>query len=527
VRFVAVLALCLLALLFASGSANAARKSITGKLSKPNYTVIALASGGQATVVGARHARFKIRPPVRTVTLQLRGPNGTYAGPVVVGRAEGRAIVGVRSGTRVGRIRVRRGYAKVRKRLGEQALATRYTARTKHGVPIGARRFGRVRSRSIGEGAPGDRDLDGIPNVLDVDDDGDRILDRVDRRTSGRARVADSHEQFSFFSALTLQLSDTVNANAAGLTTEQVDEALSRNMTLLLPVLPGDRVPNSPELDCGGSIQEPPRPEGLIYCRPHSSGGIGRLGFEEFPDCCDLDEDGLGTLTADTGPLGQPKTAVALSPNATTQQIATGDLMIQRVIRNGLEVAFLGALQYIIGTVPALVSYDDGRGHAAAITYPYPQGEQGPGHRGNGIPVAAGPNGDVVVTLTFWRPQRRPVAAWGETGDWIDIGRLAYNVMVEESGRFCPERAFSERDPELDLRPHQFRAGVSDLAGDRQSSRGNTFTFTLNLTRCLESNGFSFDPGEHRAFNFIAENVSAVSPNSVDQAQQGIWFKRQ
>src|SRR6266480_3276310 len=96
----------LLALLAASEPADAAFKPITGKLSKPGYTVIALAANGKAKVARASRRRFRLRPPAKRVTLHLRAPNGNYAGPIVVGRSRKgrRAILGVKAGARLGRI---------------------------------------------------------------------------------------------------------------------------------------------------------------------------------------------------------------------------------------------------------------------------------------------------------------------------------------------------------------------------------------------------------------------------------------
>jgi hypothetical protein len=536
-----------LVLLAASPTDAAATKRITGKLSKPGYTVIALAASGKARSVRAKGGRFRLRPPAKRISLQLRAPNGSYAGPIVVGRRGGRVIVGVKAGARLGAVTVdaRKGFARVKRRLPKRWIDGRRTARARKGIPIGAGRFGRVRSRHVRATVRGDLDLDGIPDVLDVDDDGDKILDRLDRSSARSAvRAAadpEDPEQFGFHTRLTLYLDTTANANAAGLTPAQMDTALASGGDLLLTLLSGDASPNSPELDCGGAIQQPPRPDGLIYCRPHSSGGIGRLfqpavpdsALQPFPDCCDPDGDGLGSLNNNTGPPveGAPLGAFTLRHRATTSQIGTGDVMIQRVTRSGVETSFLAALQYVFASVPALVSYDDGQGNAVTVPYPVPAPVfgvgGGPGTRDNGLSVKARPNGDVVLTLTFWRPQRKAVPAWGETGEWIDIGRLKYEVQVEESGRRCPQSAFFEKDPDLALHSSSpiyadYAPGFSDTDGDHPASGTNTFTYTLNLTRCLESNGFSFNPGEQRGFSFLA-----VNPSGVDNAQQGVWFKRQ
>jgi hypothetical protein len=103
------------AVLFLVAPVTAAAKlgSISGTLSRPGYTVIALASNGKATSVRASHGSFSLRPPAASVTLQLRGADGIYAGPVVIGSDQKgvRAIVGVRAGARLGKItvNVRRG----------------------------------------------------------------------------------------------------------------------------------------------------------------------------------------------------------------------------------------------------------------------------------------------------------------------------------------------------------------------------------------------------------------------------------
>jgi hypothetical protein len=162
---------------------------------------------------------------------------------------------------------------------------------------------------------------------------------------------------------------------------------------------------------------------------------------------------------------------MTLHHHATTEQIGTGDLMMERVIRGGVETAFLAGLQYVFASVPAVKSL------------------------------------------------REAVPAWGESG-WIDVGRLKYEVQVQESGLRCPQDAFTTSP---DLEPNTSdNAGFTDLQGDRLANAANTFTYTLNLSRCLESNGFTFNPGDDRAFSFLA-----VNPNGPDNAQQGVWFRRE
>jgi hypothetical protein len=227
---------------------------------EPGYTLIALADSGKASSVRVKHAKFRLRPPAKLVTLHLRAPDGVYAGPVVIGQAKKgkRAIVGVRAGAKLGKVVVKpgRGYAKLARKLAGKSVAAGRWARAKKGVPIGAGNFGHVRSRNA-RGPASDPDRDGVPNPLDVDDDGDLVLDDLDRSTASAARTSQTTPaahtsqatpEYQFHSVLPLPPENVVNANAATLTTEQVDTALSSWDYLIIGILPGDSV----GLDCGG-----------------------------------------------------------------------------------------------------------------------------------------------------------------------------------------------------------------------------------------------------------------------------------
>lgn len=200
-RVVATCAATALALLVASAPGTAAPKRITGKLSKPGYTVIALTATGEGKTVRAT-PRFKLRPPARRVSLHLWGPDGFYAGPVVVGKqTNGRvAIVGVKAGAKLGKVEVnkRKGYAKVKPTLREKSLDRKRSARAKKGVPIGAGNFGFVRSKVPRKSPPGDLDADGVADPLDIDADGNLVIDLYEGGEAGVAagrRSASSAQQ--------------------------------------------------------------------------------------------------------------------------------------------------------------------------------------------------------------------------------------------------------------------------------------------------------------------------------------------
>jgi hypothetical protein len=336
---------------------------------------------------------------------------------------------------------------------------------------------------------PGDFDLDGIPEPLDVDDDGDLILDNIDR--SNAALASQLAPEFSVGSGLGLGLSETDTEHA------------SRGF-LLIHFVPGD----SAELDCGHPNT------GLVYCRRNGSTGtvfqpgVAPSAFPSFPSCCDEDHDGFGTFQV-AGP-----NLMQLVHGATTDQIRTGQVVIERLTSGGNNSQLTALIQYIFASVPALVAYDDGQGNSSTISYPVVPTPA----LAEGLPVTAGPSGDVVVRLTFRRPQRRAIP--GETGDWIDIGQLVYSAQVG-AGQGCPANTFSSDDPNLlpSPPPQPGAGGFSDQALDRPADPANTFSFTLNMTQCLQSAGLSFQQDDARDFTFPGITTSAV-------ASQAILFKR-
>jgi hypothetical protein len=517
--------LCAVALLAVAlalpASAAAKKKPITGTLSEPGYTVIALAKGGKAKTDRAPKGKFKLRPSAKKVTLHLRASDGTYAGPIVVGKKKNgkRAILGVKAGAKLGKVKIKsaKGYAKLK--LRKKWVDQKREAKAKKGVPIGAGNFGLVRSKKTKGGGPGDLDLDGIADPLDIDDDGDLVLDNIDRSpvgTSARASQSASGD-FSLSPWLIAMqgFDQAVNANAPGLSDEQIEAALPSFgfLTIGYDAGPGTSI----ELDCG-QPQGSANP-GLAYC---SAGGVGfAFAFPPtpFPGCCDPDGDGFGSLyPSPPGPGGLESTQTQFHHNATSEQIRSGDVLIQRIGRtDGSEEERVATLQYVFETNPTLVSYDDGQGNSQTLSYPTP---------GDSFPVKAGPSGDVVVELTAWRPQRRPIPP--ETGDWYDIGGLDYNVAALQGSlgpaevSICKKDSYSTTDPNLaptQISPSLFGGGdgFRDLSEDQPASPNNTFTFKVNLTECLAPLGLTLDPGENQEL-VLGASANAGEGELLDRA---------
>jgi hypothetical protein len=541
-----------LAFVLASAPASAAPKTITGELTKSGYTVIALADSGEARSAQADRGKFRLRPPAKRVTLHLRARNGTYAGPIVVGRsAKGKqAILGVKAGAKLGEVKVkpRKGYAKVERKLAERLVDAKRQARARKGVPIGAGTFGHVRSRHTRGGAPGDLDLDGIPDVLDIDDDGDLVLDDLD--PSPAARSSQTANEFRLHSALPLPPEEVVNANAATLGTDDIDEALKNwgYLSMTMTIQPGV------ELDCGGD-PDPDNPDGWIggrrYCRRGGTGSVysappprppfpGPLGGPYDPD-----GDGFGT-PPDTSFGGAPSGFV-LAHGASTAEIGAEDLLTQCLAgcrEGGPEIE--GKLNFVFVTTPALMSYSDTVGHSGSVSYPVSPGD--PGTNDNGFPVGA-PSGqeDIVLTLTSWRPQREPIPPNPDTGlggdpclkdnppcKWIDIGGLIYEAHIgrigphiggQDVGRPCPPSSFSNTDLTL-LGPtdpnFMSDAGrLLDPDADLPASPAHTYTYSLNLTHCLASLGVTWNPNEDLSLGLRA--LSQVA----GEAGTAVVFRRQ
>jgi hypothetical protein len=348
------------------------------------------------------------------------------------------------------------------------------------------------------------------------------VLDNFGRPNAARAAQVFPGGLVGLSSSIRLALEDSVNANAGPLSVQDIDARLAAHGVLMLIY----RADAPTELDC----------RGLRYCSPGGSGVRAFAGppadtpanGPAFPSCCDADGDGFGTLTSAGGLPG----LFFLSHLSTTSQIGTGDVLIARITRGGVETQHPTALQTIFATAPTLMSWSDGAGHSANITYPVPPPYTGSPPSNTrmreGFKVGAGPGGDVVLTLTFWRPQRQAIP--GEEGQWIDMGGLLYGAAPQNLGsppgpRDCPSTAYSSAHPELapegSIGP---TAGFRDRAGDRSANAANTLTFSLNITQCLAAHGLVWNTGEPLEIAINAR--SGTPPAAQDIASQRLFFLR-
>jgi hypothetical protein len=512
--------LSVLAALAVPDAAVAKPQPVSLKLSRSGYKIVALDNAGHAVKAAGRKA--KLTPTATWFTLHLVDARGNYAGPIVVAGKGTKVVVGLRAGGRLGTVKVKRGYGVVR--APRRAVDRRRTARARKGVPVGARTLGRVAGRSTGPAGAGlDVDRDGVPAAFDVDDDGDLLLDNVDKASQATLRqtpvsppnpelppasppspggpgAPTASAGFRLFSNLKLDIGLSLNANAGAVTDAQIDAALARSATLAIAVPAGDAV----ELDCLG----------LAYC---SAGGTGTtlVGNKPFPGDFDADGDGFGTITR--GATGD----FQLHPGATSAEIGSGDSFIEHVTTGGVETTAAGTLNYVFSTTPVLTTFTTGAG-GGTISYPVAPG--GLGTDQSPIPVPAGS----PIDLAFWRPQRRAIEGSGEGSGFVDIGHLTYSADIPNGpaapgspggrpglGGNCQGR-YASTDADATVTSD----GVLDKADDRPAAAANTLLFTVDVDACLAANSVTWPVGDKLGIDIQARAAQG------DNAAQKIWFKR-
>lgn len=482
------------ALLLTPAAATAA-PGLTGTLvGARGATVMAVAPDGAA--VEARTGRtgaFSLRLPdrFRGAGLHVVGADGRYLGPVVLHRRGRVAATALRvTRGRLGGVRARRGWFVLDDAAGGRRIAGAATvAVDAAGRPLGAGRLGlarrpagaRIAQAGGGGAGPGaDPDRDGLPAVLDTDDNGNGILDAFDP-------AAGSGSSSGLFTTLFLRMTDSLNANA-GLQEGAVDRVLSGDGSFGMvhhvdpAAFPGRRV-TGVHVDCGR----------LAYCRvPDGTAVISGLS-ESSPDLprgarwatYSPDGSGFPNLERITGGDGRVAFAMGIQPRVGSDRMRPGDVMDVVARTTTGEVRRPTALAPYFVTVPALRSWST---PDASGTVGYPVALNAEGTTATPLELASG-----VVTLTFWRPQR-PSIPGAEPGAYQDIGHLDYGVVVSAPSReFGCAGHYSALSPTLSARagddPATRLFTLRDAAADAPASASRTLSFTVDVAGCLAANG--------------------------------------
>ena len=540
-----------------SSAANAAK--VSGKLAKgKGYTVILVQEDGDAkkATVKRKNGKFKIGGvSLSKATLHLVKSDGTYYGPIVLRSSKKKAYATIRGkkSLSLGTIKLKSGYAVAKKKVSKKRVATSkaYAAKAKRRKPVGAGKFGLVKigngtKRLSGYAGQGrDMDLDGIVGAFDIDDDGDLILDNLDRserksrkirgisRTSYRvlapapdypAEPADPPEtdsglgsgsattSFQLFSNFKLTGLVSLNANLIGLGVTDlnalIDEKVPQVVSLATEVVGG----TSGTLDCLGTG----------YCAAHT------VGTESYPVVNMTAATYTGTLLD----IWQGTTGDAqISPGALPAEIGSGDAFLQTVG----ATSYASTLNFVFNTAPAVVSYEtSSSGGVVAISYDsdgYATPYGGVLHQGFSPFSRIEVPSDGQLTLTWWRPQRQAITSAGEVGDangWMDIGSLEYsadipNAMGGSSGTapgLCSLASYSNTLSDGTAFTNTGTDGVLDPELDRAADPGQTLSFTLDLATCFGTDWTTAISGAEFDVDIQARSVNG------DNAARKLYFTK-
>ncbi len=490
-----------------SVAGSAAGATVSGTLTGgQGLKVIVVQANGtsQKATITSRKGTFKVRgATLAGASIHLVGRNGTYFGPVVLG-GSGRKVYATVKGSgnlALGTFKRKSGYAAARAPVGRYFTTRVYTVAAKNAKPVGAGNLGRVKvgngiSTLNGYNGQGrDADLDGIPGAFDIDDNGNLIIDNVDRTTrSGRSFRRFSSEfqvlppavtppavtppattppaatEFKLFSNFKLTNATSINVSIPGITgiDALIDAAVPATVTLATQVMGA----TSATLDCLGNT----------YCAPHGTYPLVNGAAASYTGAL---------LNLEKGTTGDAQ----ILPGAARADIGSGNAFLQT---DG-ATSYPGVLNFVFNTAPALKSYNVGGGEQT-VTY------DASGVSASGMtpsaPITTAASA-TAITVTFWRPQRAALSseAWFATANpWTDIGGLSYradtpNTPTGSTKRNCAGGYSAGTANGVAVTASS--DGVVDPAIDAEASAANTISWTIDLTTCFDwsamTSGTSFD----------------------------------
>jgi hypothetical protein len=488
------IALTLASLALVADAAKSKAVKVKGRLDGANpshWSVLAVGADGRSTTAavsaGGRFTLSLAKSEARDTTLHLIDrSDGRYAGPVVLAKGATAATRLAGKSGNLGTIAVRSGFAVARgraKKLFGRADTVGFDAST--GTP-GAGRLGlvarppeaRAPAADDGGGAGGDEpgddsDADGIPNQIDVDDDGDTVLDAADPDTpSGGPGV-----QAAIFTDYFISIAKALNANAGGVTQEAIDALLAAELHLVL-LAPG----------AGGATNADVQCTGLPWCTTATVFGPSWVSDLPFgAPWSSYDSNGNGIPNLRTDPTDIPQ--IVIKPNVTTADVHPGDTLLFTITTAAGETITLPAvLPFYFTTTPLLASVADG---TTTTPVTYPVGPSGPGTEANPFALTSG-----RLTMTLWRPQR-PAIPGAESGTLMDMGGLSYGVSLGSFGSsdvvVCDPADYSDPSPTLEpATPSAAAFDVAvlhDTAPDAAPDPTRTLAFTVDLAACLARAG--------------------------------------
>ncbi len=504
---------------------------------------------------------FRITATTSGASLHVVSAKGAYLGPVVLGGGGAKvyATLSTAKSVKLGTIVKKTGYFKATAPMGSYHTTAAYTATARAGKPIGAGNLGRVKvgnGKAALKGYNGqgrDADLDGIAGAFDTDDNGNLILDNVDR-TGRRGKTASSRvlrqtcgppplppcadgqtpapapapapgqagaplapafgaapTEFKMFSNFKLTGPESINVylgGSASAVQPLIDRLVPTTVTLATQIMAG----TSATLDCLGNV----------YCASHA------VGATTYP----LVNGAAAAVSGTTVSIATGSTGDAqISPGALPSEIGAGNAFVQ----TAGGATYPGVLNFVFNTAPAVYSVTIGSTETV-LGYDAASGQVTSPSAGYGMsptnPILVGADG--VITLKWFRPQRPAVAGEPSASGYIDMGALLYtadapNKPNNGGGRTgnnnCSVASYSNAvsngapfsiDPSLEgvLDP------AADTATDPAAPTANLLQYTINAATCFGSDwvataGATFD------FDIQARSVYG------DNAARKLYFKVQ
>ncbi len=513
------------------GTASATAATVSGTLTggRGLHVVVVQSNGtSKKTTITSTKGTFKVvGATLAGASIQLVSKNGTYFGPVLLGGSGTKVYATIKgSGNLVlGTFKRKSGYAAALAPAGRYFTTAAYTVAAKSGKPVGAGKLGLVKvgnGKSTLKGYNGqgrDADLDGIPGAFDIDDNGNLIIDNVDRTTrSGRSlrrfspalrAVCPTPDQpqpagctppggapsdgtpppvtdteFKLFSNFKLTDATSINVSIPGITgiDALIDAAVPTTVTLATQVIGA----TSSTLDCLGNT----------YCAPHGAYPLVNSVAASYTGAF------LNLLKGTTGDA-------QIMPGAARTDIGSGNAFLQI---DG-TTSYPGVLNFVFNTAPALKSYNVGAGEQTLF---YDASGVSASGMTPSTPITT-TAGATSITVTFWRPQRSALSseAWfGSANPWTDIGGLAYRADTPNAPTGSTKRSCTGGYSAGSANGVAVTAatdGVVDPAIDTEASAANTISWTIDLATCFDwslmATGTSFDL-DIQAFSTYGDNAA-------------------
>lgn len=499
--FVGVAAIGALACVPAQASAGSL--TLSGKLSGSGLTgarvvIVGEAAGAPSTTV--RNGKFTLRLPTSfakaRASVQVLSSGGAYLGPIVLrkGRKSGRSVGYLRLSSKakgsqsLGTVKFRKGAGTPSKPLAAKYTDSRAVSLNSTGAPKGAGNLGLVLTAKGARAAQGatdqskpgaDPDSDGVVNAMDVDVNGNGILNPQDAQTVAAGKAAG--QQPFVFASLFVPFAKA--AGGASNYTENVREYLTVNFGLPATSV---QAPSAVQVDC----------QGVPWCAKATvkTAAYGFPAGSPWPTDAATGRQVVGRPPAGAG------FDIGLLPNVTPAEIAAGQ-NFQFVITgsDGEKTVPLGLTPYFQAP-PSPTSI------AGNVIGPNPaEGTTSPGSS----PIAVN---STIVPIVVNRPVR-PAVPGAEAGRAVSMGKLGYGVYASTMGSSsppanCPAAAFSDFTPTLSVAAAGSSFGLADSGDDSPETTGRTIGFSVDLSKCADRSGRSPAPGETVMIDVYAQDAA-------------------